>query len=258
MKLFDLTNRVAVVTGGGRGIGAMAASGLVSAGSHVVIASRDKMACQQAVERLRKDAAPTQRIDAIQADLSTEDGCRALCDEVAELHDRLDILINNSGATWGAPLEEFPSAGWDKVLDLNLKAPFYLIQHLLPLLAKTATAEHPARVLNIGSVDGQRVSTASNYSYSASKAAIHHLTRVLAVELAAKHITVNAIAPGPFESKMMAHTLREHGDEIVATVPLQRIGQADDIAGAVIYLTSQAGSYVTGAIVPVDGGLAAR
>jgi NAD(P)-dependent dehydrogenase (short-subunit alcohol dehydrogenase family) len=165
-------------------------------------------------------------------------------------------LVNNAGATWGAPFAEFPASAWDKVIDLNLKAPFFLTRAFLPLLEAGGTHDDPARVINVGSIDGLHVPTLPTYSYSASKAGLHHLTRVLARELGPRQITVNAVAPGPFESKMMAATLRAVGDEIAARAPLRRIGRPDDMAGVVVYLASRAGAYVTGAVIPVDGGLA--
>jgi NAD(P)-dependent dehydrogenase (short-subunit alcohol dehydrogenase family) len=165
------------------------------------------------------------------------------------------VLVNNAGATWGAPLPEFPASAWDRALDLNLKAPFYLTRAFLPLLEAAATIDDPARVINIGSIDGLRVPGLPTYSYSASKAGVHQLTRVLARELGPRHITVNAVAPGPFESKMMAATLAEFGDEIAASSPLGRIGRPDDMAGVAIFLSSRAGAYVTGAVIPVDGGI---
>jgi NAD(P)-dependent dehydrogenase (short-subunit alcohol dehydrogenase family) len=193
---------------------------------------------------------------ALPANLSTEEGCRGLADEVASREDRLPILVNNAGATWGAPLAEFDDAAWDRVLDLNVKGVFHLTRFLVPLLAAAGTADDPARVINIGSIDGIHVPTLETYSYSASKAAVHQMTRVLAAQLALQHIAVNAIAPGPFESKMMAATLSAFGDQIAASAPLQRIGRPDDMAGTAIFLSSRAGSYLTGAVIPVDGGIA--
>ena len=192
----------------------------------------------------------------VPADLATEAECVRLAAEVAAVEPALHILVNNAGANWGAPIEEFPASGWDKVLDLNLKSPFFLTRALLPQLEAAGTADDPARVINIGSIDGIQVPILNTYSYSASKAALHHLTRVLARELGPRHVTVNAIAPGPFESKMMAETLKNFGDQIARSSPLGRIGRPDDMAGAAIYLASRAGSYVTGAIIPVDGGIA--
>jgi NAD(P)-dependent dehydrogenase (short-subunit alcohol dehydrogenase family) len=179
-----------------------------------------------------------------------------LAEEVAEREDELHILVNNAGATWGEPLETFPESAWDKVLDLNLKSPFFLTRAFLPLLQEAGTQDDPARVVNIGSIDGLHVPPMNTYSYSSSKAALHHLTRVLARELGPRHVTVNAVAPGPFESKMMAATLDAFGKEIAARSPLGRIGRPDDMAGVVVFLSSRAGSYVTGSVLAVDGGIA--
>jgi NAD(P)-dependent dehydrogenase (short-subunit alcohol dehydrogenase family) len=175
---------------------------------------------------------------------------------VGEREDELHILVNNAGATWGEPLETFPESAWDKVLDLNLKSPFFLTRAFLPLLQEAGTHDDPARVINIGSIDGIHVPALPVYSYTASKAAIHQLTRMLARELGPQHITVNAVAPGPFQSKMMAATLDAFGDAIAAAAPLRRIGRDDDMAGIAVFLASRAGSYLTGAIIPVDGGIA--
>ena len=248
MTLFDLTGKHALVTGGTRGIGLMIARGLLDAGASVTISSRSEQACQQARETL----SPYGDVTAIPADLGTEAECVRLADAV----ERLDILVNNAGATWGAPLEEFPASGWDKVLDLNVKGPFFLTRALVPKLVASGTLDDPSRVINIGSIDGLHVPSLPTYSYSASKAAIHHLTRVLAKELGPQHVTVNAVAPGPFESKMMAATLDAFGDAIAASAPLRRIGRPDDMAGVAVFLASRAGSYVTGAVIPVDGGIA--
>ena len=253
MDLFDLTGKTAVVTGGTRGIGLMIARGLLQAGAgKVYISSRKADGCEQAA----RDIAPFGQVQAIQADLSSETECLRLAREVGEQDSALHVLVNNAGATWGAPFEEFPGSAWDKVLDLNLKSPFFLTRAFLPLLEAAGTQDDPARVINVGSIDGLRVPTLPTYSYSASKAGLHHLTRVLAKELGPRHITVNAIAPGPFESKMMAATLRSFGDAIAASAPLRRIGRPDDMAGAAVFLSSRAGSYVTGAVLPVDGGIA--
>ena len=251
MNLFDLSGKVALVTGGTRGIGMMIARGLLQAGASVYISSRKPEAGEAAVQELSELG----RVVSIPADVSTEEECRRLAAEVGRHESRLDVLVNNAGATWGAPLEEFPDAAWDKVLALNLKAPFLLTRACLPMLEAAATADDPARVINVGSIDGLRVPELENYSYSASKAGVHQLTRVLACQLGPRHITVNAIAPGPFESKMMAATLEQHGDTIAATSPLGRIGRPDDMAGAAVFLASRAGAYVTGAVLPVDGGI---
>ena len=253
MDLFDLSGKTAVVTGGTRGIGLMIARGLLQAGAaKVYVSSRKADGCAQAEAELARFGEAT----AIQADLSAESECLRLAAEVSEHLQALHVLVNNAGATWGAPLEAFPASAWDKVLDLNLKSPFLLTRAFLPLLEAAGTRDDPARVINIGSIDGLHVPSLPTYSYSASKAGLHHLTRVLARELGPRHITVNAIAPGPFESKMMAATLRSFGDAIAASAPLRRIGRPDDMAGAAVFLSSRAGAYVTGAVLPVDGGIA--
>jgi NAD(P)-dependent dehydrogenase (short-subunit alcohol dehydrogenase family) len=252
MTLFDLSGKTAVVTGGTRGIGLMMARGLLEAGARVYISSRKADACAAAADELGRYGP----VAAIPADLSTEEECLRLAREVGEREQVLNVLVNNAGATWGAPLAEFPAAAWDKVVDLNLKAPFFLTRAFLPMLEAAGTHDDPARVINVGSIDGLHVPTLPTYSYSASKAGLHHLTRVLASELGPRQITVNAVAPGPFESKMMAATLKASGDEIAAMAPLRRIGRPDDMAGVAVYLAARAGSYVTGAVIPVDGGLA--
>jgi NAD(P)-dependent dehydrogenase (short-subunit alcohol dehydrogenase family) len=251
--LFGLTGKTAVVTGGTRGIGQMIARGLLQAGASVYISSRKADACAAAEAELSAFG----RVTAIPADLSTEEECARLAAEIGEREPALHVLVNNAGATWGAPLEEFPASAWDKVLDLNLKAPFFLTRALLPLLEKAASDADPARVINVGSIDGLHVNPLPHYPYSASKAAIHHLTRVLARELAPRRVTVNAIAPGPFESKMMAFALDdpETRAAIAGANPLGRIGHPDDMAGVAVYLASRAGSYVNGAVIPVDGGI---
>jgi NAD(P)-dependent dehydrogenase (short-subunit alcohol dehydrogenase family) len=252
MDLFSVSGKTAVVTGGSRGIGFMIARGLLEAGARVYISSRKADACAEAVAALSEYGTA----EAIPADLSGEAECQRLAAEIGQREQALHVLVNNAGATWGAPLAEFPAAAWDKVTNLNLKAPFYLTRALLPLLEAAGTQDDPARVINVGSIDGLRVPPLPTYAYSASKAGLHHLTRVLARELGPRHITVNAVAPGPFESKMMAATLEAFGEEIAASAPLRRIGRPDDMAGVAVYLASRAGAYVTGAVIPVDGGIA--
>lgn len=251
-KLFDLAGKIALVTGGSRGIGEMIAEGFVARGVKTYISSRKADVCDETARRLSPGGA---ECVSIPADLSSMAGIRYLSDELARREERLDILVNNAGAVWGEPIDDFPEAGWDKVMTVNLKSPFFLTQKLLPLLAAAASHESPARVINIGSIDGLHVTDLPTFSYGASKAGLHHLTRVLARHLAERHINVNAIAPGPFETKMMAHTLKTAGDKIVRRVPRKRIGVAADMVGAAIYLSSPASSYVTGVVLPVDGGL---
>jgi len=252
-ELFDISGKTALVTGGSRGIGLMVARGLVQAGARVIISSRKS----EDIERAGGELAALGECEAIQGDVSTPDGATALAAAARERFGALNILVNNAGATWGAPLEEFPSAGWDKVVHTNVEGVFNLTVGLLPALRAAAEPENPARVINIGSVDGLRTPAVENYSYSASKAAVHMLTRHLAKRLASEHITVNAIAPGPFESKMMAFMLDDpQSRELVeASVPLGRIGRPDDVAGLALFLSSRAGSYLTGAVIPLDGGI---
>jgi len=249
--LFSVADKVALVTGGSRGIGLMIARGLVSAGARVYVSSRK----QREVEDAAAELAKLGTCMALPGDLSTTAGTRALADAIAEREPALHVLVNNAGANWGAPLADYPEAGWDKVMALNVKAVFNLTRFLLPQLHAASRPGDPARVINVGSIDGIQVPALETYAYSASKAAVHHLTRVLAKKLAPK-VTVNAIAPGPFESKMMAETLGKFGEVIKSGCPMGRIGEPDDMAGAAIYLASRAGAYVTGAVLPVDGGIA--
>jgi NAD(P)-dependent dehydrogenase (short-subunit alcohol dehydrogenase family) len=253
MELFDLTGKVAVVTGGSRGIGLMIARGLLQAGASVYISSRKA----DAVAAAEAELASYGKVVGIPADLAAVDECRRLAAEVGGREDQVHVLVNNAGATWGQPLEEFSEAGWDRVADLNMKSPFFLTQAFLPLLTAAASEDDPARVINVGSIDGLHINPMPHYPYSASKAGVHHLTRHLARELGPKHITVNAIAPGPFESKMMAFALDDPQMRaaVAASSPLGRIGRPDDMAGVAIYLSSRAGSYVSGAVIPVDGGI---
>ena len=249
--LFSIEGKTALVTGGSQGIGLMIARGYVEAGAKVYICSRKKDVC----DRVAAELSALGTCISLPANLSTEAGAKTLAQEVARHESALHILVNNAGANWGAPLAEYPDSAWDKVLALNLKAPFFLIRELLGLLEKGVRPGDPARVINIGSIDGLHVPRLETYAYSASKAGVHHMTRVLAVALAPQGITVNAVAPGPFQSKMMAETLERFSDVIVAGCPLGRIGEPDDMAGVAIYLASRAGAYLTGAVIPVDGGI---
>ena len=253
--LFDIDGKTALVTGGSRGIGLMIARGFVEAGAKVYISSRKAEVCDEVAAELSKDGRGGTCLS-LPADLSDDAEVTRLASEVGSREDRLHVLVNNAGATWGAPLAEYPSSAFDKVLNLNVKAPFLLTQALVPMLEAAATPDDPARIINIGSIDAIQVPMLETYAYSSSKAAIHQLTRHLARQLGPRNITVNAVAPGPFESKMMAETLRNFGDAIARTSPLGRIGRPDDMAGVAIYLASRAGAYVTGAVIPVDGGIA--
>ena len=252
-NLFDISGKVALVTGGSRGIGEMIAAGFVASGVKTYISSRKAGVCDATAIRLSEQG----ECISIPADLSTMDGVTYLANEIKARESQLDILVNNAGATWGESIEKFPEAAWDKVMDINVKGPFFLTQALLQLLERAASAEDPARIINIGSIDGLNVNKMGTYSYGPSKAAIHHLTRTFASHLAERNITANAIAPGPFPSKMTAGIAKEFGEEIRQHVPLKRWGEPEDMAGAAIYLASKAGAYVSGAVIPVDGGIVA-
>jgi NAD(P)-dependent dehydrogenase (short-subunit alcohol dehydrogenase family) len=252
-ELFSVQGKTAVVTGGSRGIGYMIAEGLLRGGAEVIITARKAQACDQAAAALSEFGNCT----SVPADLSTPDGARGFVAAVRERWDALNILVNNAGASWGAPVDDFPDAGWDKVIDTNVKGPWWLSVGLLAELRRAAGPGDPARIINIGSIDGLRVPAMDNYSYSASKAAVHMLTRHLARRFAGDNITVNAIAPGPFESKMTAFFLGtpEQRELVGGNVPLGRIGEPDDVAGTAIFLASRAGAYLTGTVIPLDGGI---
>lgn len=251
-NIFSVEGKVALVTGGSRGIGLMIARGFVANGVKTYISSRKAQVCDEVAAKLSEHGTCL----SLPGDLSEMSAIDAVSAEILKREGKLDILVNNAGATWGAPIDEFPESGWDKVMDLNVKSIFFLTKALLPALRAAASAEDPARVINIGSIDGLHVNPIEHFPYSAAKAGVHHLTRALARRLAPENITVNAIAPGPFESKMMAETLRNYGDQIAASNPRGRIGTAEDIAGTAIYLASRAGAYTNGVILPVDGGIA--
>jgi NAD(P)-dependent dehydrogenase (short-subunit alcohol dehydrogenase family) len=253
-SLFSVSGKVAVVTGGSRGIGAMIASGLVRAGCRVYITARKAAECDAKAAELSAFG----ECVSVPANLAGPGGIDQLLDVVGAREDRLHILVNNAGATWGAPLEEYPLDAFDKLWNVNVKALFELTVRSLPLLRAAASTADPGRVVNIGSIDGLTIPATENYAYSASKAGVHMLTRHLASQLAKDPITVNAIAPGPFDSKMMAFVLDDPAAraEVAGRIPLGRIGEPDDVAGTVIYLSSRAGRYVTGTVIPVDGGAA--
>lgn len=253
-ELFSIAGKTALVTGAATGIGRMAATGLVQAGANVLIASRKGADCARVAEEL--NGLGGGKAEGFAGDVGTEEGIAALVAEVRNRTDRLHILINNAGVSWGAEYEDFPYSAWAKVLNVNVTGLFHLTRELTPLLENAASHEDPARIINLGSVMGSQPMADGAYSYTASKAAVHHLTRTLANELAARRITVNAFAPGPFQSRMTAFATAtdEQADKVGNRVPIGRIGAPDDIAGATLYLCSRAGSYVTGAILPLDGG----
>ncbi len=253
--LFSVAGKTALVTGGATGIGRMIATALVHGGADVMIASRKREDCEKVAAELTA-AGPFGTVQGFAGDVSSEAGVLALAETVKARTPRLDILVNNAGTSWGAPLEAFPYQAWARVLNVNVTGLFHLTRELLPLLDAAASAADPARIINLGSVMGSQPLADDAYSYTASKAAVHHLTRTLASEFASRHITVNAFAPGPFQSRMTAFATasEEQAAKVGSHVPIGRIGRPDDIAGATLYLCSRAGSYVTGAILPIDGG----
>ena len=249
--LFSIEGKTALVTGGSRGIGLMIARGFVEAGARVYICSRKQEVCDEVASELSKIGTCV----SLPANLSSEGECLRLAGEIGERESHLNILVNNAGANWGENYDSFPEKAWDRVLALNVKGVFFLTRACTELLERGASADDPARVINIGSVDGLKTPSLDTWAYSSSKAAVHMLTRHLAKTLARKKITVNAVAPGPFQSQMMAATLEAFGETIVKSNPMGRIGQPDDMAGVAIYLASRASSYVTGVLIPVDGGI---
>ena len=247
-SLFRLDGRVALVTGGSRGIGKMIAEGFIAQGAKVYISSRKPAACEATAAELGPNCI------ALPQDVSTVAGCRALAAQFAEHEPRLDILVNNAGAAWGAPFEDFPESGWDKVMDLNVKSPFFLMQALHGALKASGTRAQPAKIINITSIDGQRLNPGETYSYHASKSALIYLTKRMAARLVRDCINVTSIAPGAFASEMN-RAARDHGETIAKGIPARRIGVDEDMAGAAIYLASRAGDYVIGETITVDGGL---
>jgi NAD(P)-dependent dehydrogenase (short-subunit alcohol dehydrogenase family) len=250
--LFSLEGRVALITGGSRGIGKMIAAGFIGAGAKVYITSRKADACEATAAELSSRGGPC---IALPHDVSSVDGCKALAKHYVALEGQLDILINNAGAAWGADFDDFPEHGWDKVMNLNLKSPFFLTQCLHTALTKAASPARPAKVINIASIDGIHLNPLETYSYHASKAGLIHLTRRMAARLVRDHIVVSGIAPGPFASEMN-RAARDNADMVAARTPLRRIGTDDDMAGAAIFLASRAGDYVVGETLAVDGGIA--
>ncbi|MDQ2094147.1 SDR family NAD(P)-dependent oxidoreductase [Rhodalgimonas zhirmunskyi] len=255
-NLFDLTGKVAFVTGGSSGIGRMATEGLAAAGARVIICSRKADACEAVANEINAMGLPGS-VEGFGGDVATEEGINAIVAEVSGRTDTLHILMNNAGRTWGAKLGEHPYEAWDKLLKLNVQGMFHLTQQLLPLLRKGASLDDPARVINVGSVMGDIPKGTATYSYAVSKGAVHHMTRVLSNDLAPEHITVNAIAPGPFVSKMTAFAIgsKEGQDETARGVPVGRVGRPEDIAGALQYLCGRGGSYLSGAVLPLSGGM---
>ncbi|QFT66022.1 Rhamnolipids biosynthesis 3-oxoacyl-[acyl-carrier-protein] reductase [Labrenzia sp. THAF35] len=254
--LFGLGGKTALVTGGATGVGRMAAEGLMAAGARVMIASRKLEACQAAAEELNA-LGYSGKAEGFAGDVGTEEGVAALVGEIGKRTGSLEILMNNAGTSWGQPLGDFPYHAWERVMRVNVTGLFQLTQGLLPLLEAGASDDDPARVVNVGSVMGETAHGDRAYSYAASKAAVHHLTRILAKELAARRITVNALAPGPFVSNMTAFATADEDvrSRVGAQVPLGRVGRPEDIAAAMQYLCGRGGAYITGAILPISGGI---
>lgn len=250
-ELFSVKDKKVLITGGSRGIGLMIASTFVENGAAVYISSRKAEVCNAVAKELSKKGTCL----ALPADLSDNKGRENLIKALSKEIKALDVLINNAGANWGAGFEEYPESGYDKVMDLNLKSLFYLTRDLMPLLKKNASLQNPSRVINIGSIDGIRISPLDNAAYGISKAGVHHLTKILAVKFSGKGITVNAIAPGPFQSKMTEALLDQMQEVVEKRNPMRRIGVPEDMGGIAVFLSSKAGAYLNGTIIPVDGGM---
>lgn len=255
-ELFSLDGKVALITGGATGIGRMAATGLIQAGAHVFIASRKQSVCEAVAAELNEMDTPGKATGFI-GDVGSGAGVAALTEEVTKRTDTLNILMNNAGLTWGAELGKFPFEAWEKVQSVNNAGLFHLTQSLLPMLIKSATLDDPSRVINVGSVMGDAPLGDGAYSYAASKAAVHQITKIMAKELAEKYVTVNALAPGPFVSRMTAFATADERtrEKVGKDVPLGRVGRDEDIAGCMQFLCGRGGSYLTGAILPVSGGI---
>ncbi len=252
-ELFGVTGKRVLITGGSRGIGLAIAEGFVRAGARVYISSRDADACNEAAGTLQRLGVCV----ALPSNVATSDGRARLVELLKSHESSLDVLINNAGAMWAAPIADYPESGWDKVYDLNVKGVFFLIQALLPMMASAAQPTDPARIINVGSINALRIPTHETYAYVSSKAALHQLTRHLAAQLASRSITANVIAPGLFPSKLLAPDIERKGEEtLTAPIPLKRLAGDLDLAAASLYLASKAGSYLTGVVLPVDGGLA--
>jgi NAD(P)-dependent dehydrogenase (short-subunit alcohol dehydrogenase family) len=260
--LFSVAGKTVLVTGGSRGLGEMIAAGFLANGAKVYISSRKAEVCDTTAARLSENSGGM--CVSIPADLATTDGVASLAAAIADREDHLDVLVNNAGVSWGAPLDEFPEHGWDKVMDTNVKGIFFLTQRLLPLLEAAASAESPARVINIGSIDGIRTPIFDNFSYGPAKAAVHALTRQLAAALARRNVLVNAVAPGPFPTWMLSTGVGGRGNvattdwtPVTQTNPRGRIGTPADIAGTVLFLASRAGEFIVGQTIVCDGGITA-
>lgn len=258
-ELFGVENKTALVTGGATGIGRMIAEALVQGGAEVLIASRKGADCEAVAAELNALGAPGKAIG-FTGDVGTEAGINALVAEVGSRVDRLNILVNNAGVTWGEPFETFPHAAWEKVMSVNVAGLFTLTRNLVPLLEAAATDADPARIINLGSVMGTKPVADMAFSYAASKAAVHHLTEIFANDFASRRITCNAFAPGPFRSRMTAFATADErkAAAMAETIPLGRLGEPTDIAAATLYLCGQGGAYITGAIIPIDGGMKAE
>jgi NAD(P)-dependent dehydrogenase (short-subunit alcohol dehydrogenase family) len=260
-NLFSIEGKVAFISGGSRGIGEMIAAGFLANGAKVYISSRKAQVCDATAQRLAQEYGG--ECISIPADLSTIEGIEAAVQAFGEKEDKLDILVNNAGASWGAPLEEFPEAGWDKVMDVNVKGVFFLTQKMLPFLERAGNPDNPSRVINVGSIDGIKSPAFDTFSYGPSKAAVHHLTRVLAGHLTRRNILCNAIAPGPFPTWMLSTGVGGGGDTDIdwsmvgENNPRGRVGTPEDIAGLAIFLSSRAGAYTVGEVITCDGGAVA-